>query len=191
MTARALANAAAARGWRVLLVDADMRSVLSRPKTDATVVGLAEVLRGELDVIHAMRQTSNSALTILPAGRLRDNPIRLLSMKPAQTVFESLADRFDLVIVDGPPVMAGGDCWMLAQHVDQTILISEWAETSPTAIRTALRHLAPPRAAADQRAPVEVAGIVLNQVDPRKSQRIDDSDSIIFSTAAEYYPGAR
>ena len=169
MTSRALAIAAADRGIRVLLIDADMRSVVTRP-----TIGFADVLRGEVTTASALQNSPRSDLTILSSGKARDNPIRLLSLKPAKDVLERLTKQYELVIIDGPPVLAGGDCWMISQHVEQTILLAKWGVTSPVAIQTALKQIM--RYKNDKL----VAGIVLNMVDPRKGRKLSPADLVMF-----------
>lgn len=187
---RALADAACERGLRVLLIDADLRPALGRPGTGATLLGLSEVLRGEVTAQQVMRTEPPSNLTFLPAGRLRENPIRLFSLPPARRLLETLAAQFDLVIVDGPPVMAGGDCWMLSQQVRQTVLIVEWNATPAGAIEMAIKQLLGPsntRYDDQYRCPASIAGVVLNKVDPSKIRRLGGPESVMFDRSLARY----
>ena len=194
---RALADAACERALRVLLIDADLRSVLGRPGTGATLLGLSEVLRGEVTAQQVMRTEPPSNLTFLPAGRLRENPIRLFSLPPARRLLETLAAQFDLVIVDGPPIMAGGDCWMLSQLVRQTVLVVEWNATPAGAIEMAIKQLFGPRERTDARyedhypCPASIAGVVLNKVDLSKTRRLGSPESVMFDRSLVRYRRGR
>jgi Mrp family chromosome partitioning ATPase len=181
-TSKALAEAAVARGLRVLLVDGDLRSF---DQIESGSVGLAEVLRGEVAAAEAIR--SESSLAVLSSGRSRENPIRLLSLPMAESIFQTVAMNYDLVVVDGPPVLVGGDCWMLSRHVDKTLMVVKWSSTSPTAISAALKQLNTP--IDDPNLPKSAAcSIVLNMVE--KSRRIEDT-AMMFEASNYYQQKAR
>ena len=177
-TAQALANAAMSRGLNVLLVDADLRSVVGRPNDHVQRAGLSEVLRGEVDASEVLQVVPSSNLSVLPAGRTRENPTHLLSLPRAHEVLQNLSERFDLVIVDGPPVLVGGDCWMLAQHVGRTIMVVKWGSTPVSTISLALKQLG-----------TQVAGVVLSMVNPGKSLKRGDPESALFSPLLKKYHG--
>ena len=62
----ALAKTATERGLRVLLIDADLRTVRGRPGISEEYLGLSDVIRGKVNVQEVMRTTSD--LSFLPAG---------------------------------------------------------------------------------------------------------------------------
>ena len=85
-----------------------------------------------------------------------------------------MADSFDLVIIDGPPILVGGDCWILSQHADRTIMIVKWGSTSPTMIEAALKQLTSSHY--DQRCdPKGAPVIVLNMVERSTNKKIDNA----------------
>jgi capsular exopolysaccharide synthesis family protein len=184
--AKTLAEAAAERGLSVLLVDGDLRSLQSfsgdpnAPRTS----GLAEVLRGEISADAAMEAIPGTNLTVLSSGQVRNNPVRLLAQ--SSDLLHELTARFELVIIDGPPVMVGGDCWILSQHVDHTIMLVKWESTPVKAIRTALKQLTT-RVFGDERSASTVAGIVLNMIDPQRSRVLANEDSVMFAPSIYNY----
>jgi polysaccharide biosynthesis transport protein len=174
--AQALADAATGRGLRVLLVDADLRSTSSeRRKLRAPEVGLSQVLRGEVDAFAAVQTIFGSNLAMLRAGEACDNPTRLLSLPGAKNALSTLSSRFEFMIVDGPTAIFGGECWMLSQHMDQTIMTVKWAVTPAATILAALKHVS------------TKVGIVLNMVDPKKSRKLGAASSVIFDPALDKY----
>jgi Mrp family chromosome partitioning ATPase len=62
-------------------------------------------------------------MTVIAPGKARINPVRLLSSPIMQDKMHDFHEQFDLVVVDGPPVLAGGDCWLLSQEVDYTVML--------------------------------------------------------------------
>ena len=185
-TAAALAEAASARGLRVVLIDGDLRS-LDQPKRGAPPAsGFSEVLRGVSAANEVMQVSPGSSLAVLPSGGRVENPISLLSLPAVQHTFESLSRSFDLIIIDSPPVLVGGDCWMLSQHVDRTVMIVKWRSTSRKCIATALQQLTLSQFGTDS--PSKLGShIVFNMVDRFKSRRLDNVDSSIFAPAIDQY----
>ncbi len=103
-----LAQAVAALGQRVLLVDADLRlSELHRVFKSGQSPGLTDWLvnaqLGRDGVIRAVRD----GLHLLPAGTPAPNPGDLVASRRLRELVRQLAGEFDLVVVDSPPAAAG------------------------------------------------------------------------------------
>lgn len=160
-----LAEAASARGLRVVLLQADFRSVLQAGRLARPEIGLSDILRGEVETKDAMRIASTGEgqnLTVISSGPVPINPTRLLSLPAMEATLVDLKSRFDLIIIDAPPVLSGGDCWMIGHNVDFTILLVRAEETPRRDVDDAIAELG---AKNDQ------LGIVLNMVDPRDMRR--------------------
>ena len=91
---------------KTLIFDADMR----RPSTkkifdyDHQSPGMSELLSGEAefkDVIHKVKDTN---LHVITAGRIPPDPLDLLASKKFATLLGTMAERFDRVIIDSPPI---------------------------------------------------------------------------------------
>jgi succinoglycan biosynthesis transport protein ExoP len=185
-TAAALAEAASARGLRVVLIDGDLRSLDQVKRGAPPASGFSEVLRGVSAANEVMQVSAGSSLAVLPSGGRVENPISLLSLPAAQHTFEALSRSFDLIIIDSPPVLVGGDCWMLSQHVDRTVMIVKWRSTSRKCIATALQQLTSSPFGTDSLSK-PASHIVFNMVDRFKSRRLDNVDSSIFAPAIDQY----
>lgn len=113
-TAISLAVAMAARGLRVLLVDADAQGNATLTMTDgrgAEGPTLGDVLLGRSTADEAIRPTRAGGLSILPAdARLADAALHLADAIGREHRFrrsvEPVADRFDVMIVDCPPQLS-------------------------------------------------------------------------------------
>ena len=185
--ARALAEVAVNRGLRVLLIDADMRSARAkRELVGGHVIGLGDVLRGELNP-HDALHPSPTGVMMLPAGRARGNPTRLLSLPTLEATLRQLERDYDHVIIDAPPALVGGDCWSLSRLVDRTVFLMKWASTPPEQASVALNRLF----TADR--PDEAAGtmskvaLVLNMVDTKMAVKFGHADSVLYSPALKRY----
>lgn len=175
-TAQALAEEAMQRGIKVFLVDADMRSKrVLRARTSAPQIGLADVLRDDADVM-TVTQKTKTGVPMIPSGS-KGNPTRLMALPTMGRVMKTLTDQYDLVIVDAPPVLIGGDCEMLSRVVDAVVMLAKWKSTDQDTVHYALKQLATER----------VAGGVVTMVDPYKMSHSDAPDAVVFSKDLHRY----
>lgn len=117
-----LAVALARKGMNVALVDADLRA----PRQAAIFnlddsQGLATLLLGgEFQPDLPAGATEFATLRVLTAGPTADLPAELLDTQRMAEIVQGLRERFDVVVIDGPPVGAGGDAVTLARLADTT-----------------------------------------------------------------------
>jgi capsular exopolysaccharide synthesis family protein len=120
-----LAQAAAAMGKRVLLVDADMRRpqvhyVLGLPNHQ----GLSNVIATGLPPKQAIQRLPMwDHLYVLTAGPMPPDPTRLLSSKKMHYLMTQFQAVFDLVIYDTPPVLGLADGKLLATHTAGIVMV--------------------------------------------------------------------
>ncbi len=135
-----LAQAAAAMGQRVLLVDADLR----RPQVHHCLnldnhVGLSNVIATGLTAKQAIQRLPMwDRLYVLPAGQVPPDPSRLLCSKKMQHLMEQFHAVFDLVIYDTPPVLGLADGRLLAAHADGVIMVVGLGKSDRSALMQAL-----------------------------------------------------
>ncbi|HEY9300754.1 MAG TPA: polysaccharide biosynthesis tyrosine autokinase, partial [Phormidium sp.] len=139
-----LAQAAAAMGQRVLLVDADLRRPQIHKRLDvANMRGLTNLISSEdLDfneVIQRSPQEEN--LYIMTAGQIPPDPTRLLSSDKMQTLMTDFQSAFDLVIYDTPPLVGFADASILATPTDGVILVVGLGKTDRYPLTQALDTL--------------------------------------------------
>ncbi|MGN5480402.1 CpsD/CapB family tyrosine-protein kinase [Cupriavidus basilensis] len=155
-------------GQRVLLVDADLRRGKIADWFDQPAEGgLAEVLAGHAQLAEAVRPTVVNGLFILTRGQTPTNPSELLMLPTLADNLRRCASRFDLVIVDTPPVMAVADATLVASLVGSTLLVIRADVTPAEQVNETLKRLA--------RADVRLAGGILNGVVQRRGNRADYS----------------
>ncbi|MEQ9552207.1 MAG: polysaccharide biosynthesis tyrosine autokinase [Coleofasciculus sp. G3-WIS-01] len=135
-----LAQAAAAMGQRVLLVDADLR----RPQVHHYLnldnqVGLSNVIATGLTAKQAIQRIPMwDRLYVLTAGQVPPDPSRLLCSKKMQHLMEQFHAVFDLVIYDTPPVLGLADGRILAAHADGVIMVVGLGKSDRSALMQAL-----------------------------------------------------
>ncbi len=152
-----LAIALAQGGKRVCIVDCDMR----RPRIHRIFgrsgdAGVTNILLGEATVDEAARPTQVDGLWAVGAGTIPPNPADILQSERFRRFLDELAERFDRVIIDSPPVVAVTDSAILSTICDGVIFVVRAFKTTQHLSAQGLRALR------DVDAPV--LGVVLNAV---------------------------
>lgn len=154
-TAAHLAEACAQRGKRVLLIDADLRSPSLHTKFELTRrIGLADVLLHKISPLDVIVETDVAGLFVMPAGSFRKGT-DLISLGFAG-VLNKVRSNFDLLIIDGPPVLGLSETQELATMVDGVVVIGKADATPAKQLAETLTTLSRSRA--------NVLGVVVNQV---------------------------
>jgi polysaccharide biosynthesis transport protein len=179
LTAANLSASFAHDGLRVLLVDCDVRrpqlhGLFRAPRSPGLLdllapptkqsggevrsLSLADVGDENNDPItHVVRSTPFRGLSLLTCGTLPTNASNLLSGVRMRSLLKVLTERFDLVILDTPPVLATADAGILGSLADGVLLVVRAGQTDKSAAQRATAQLASSGA--------RVLGVVLN--DPK------------------------
>lgn len=137
-----LAISLAQSGATVALVDADMRkpSVATRMGLDGSV-GLSSLLAGMVEIEDVIHPWGKDRLFVLPAGRIPPNPSELLGSVEMKDLLARLAEHFDYVIIDTPPVLAVTDAAILSGIAGGTIVVAALGLARKNEVRAALDSL--------------------------------------------------
>lgn len=123
-TALAIAQTFASSGLRVLLVDADMRKPTFKVG-EGDVVGLSNLLTGDTDLEGAIYPVHEQKMWLLPSGPIPLSPAELLSTDRFATILAQLAGMFEMVVIDGPPVLGLADAPLMGAVTDGTVVVLE------------------------------------------------------------------
>lgn len=141
-TATALAGSLAAIGRQVLLIDADLRNPsLHKNFGMANLSGFSNILAGLSTLDAEVKRTGSSNLSIVSGGPVPPNPAELLTSSRLRTLLAEAASKFDVVILDGPPIMGLADAPLLADVAGGTILVVEAGQTGEQMAVTALKRI--------------------------------------------------
>ena len=141
-TSICLTRVLAMGGSKTVLVDCDLRrrSVNAMFKGEPEF-GLIEVLEGKATIDQALRLDERSGAYIIPLTR-NSHMAKSPFASPAMDKFlEDLKARFDLIVLDTPPVLPVVDTRVLAQKVDVLALLVRWRTTPIRAVRAAIHEL--------------------------------------------------
>lgn len=131
-----LAQSLAQVGYRVLLVDANLR----RPQLHQLLglnnaAGMADLLQKKP---YAIQATEQPGLHVLPAGDIQGFSFALFYGEPPRMALERWREDFDFVILDTPPIGLFQDLISLMQAVDLNLFVLR-ADFSRTRLLRATR----------------------------------------------------
>ncbi len=162
-TATNLAITFAQQGLRVLLADCDLRrgrlhNVFRVPREP----GMTQYLAGQNTFEEVVRDSSVERLAFIPAGTFPPNPSELLGSARTRDLMAQLSSKYDIVILDTPPVHVAGDALILGTIADGVILVLRAGNTERGAAQHAMLRLTNVGA--------RVVGAVLNDPDHKVPQ---------------------
>ncbi|CDY75899.1 Tyrosine-protein kinase Wzc [Caballeronia glathei] len=166
-----LATLVASTRKRVLLIDGDMRrgdihshfGVRHQP-------GLSDVLMGA-DVSAAILHDVLPGVDLITKGSLPSHPSELLMSDRLGEILDDLKLRYDLVIVDTPPVLAVTDATVIGKHAGTSLLVVRHGKNQVQEIGETMKRL--------HHGGVNMKGVLLTDV--------PQSKMLMGSTYAGYY----
>ena len=161
-TALALARNFAQLGKSVLLIEADLRNPsLHRTLGIKGESGLSNLLAGANRLSEVTLDTEDERLKVILAGPLPPNPAELLSGSKLVSMLTVASERYDQVIIDGPPVLGLADSPILANVVEGTLLVVTSGKTRIATAQQALKRLLAARA--------RIVGALLTKYDAKSA----------------------
>ena len=146
-TALTLARNFAQLGKSVLLVEADLRNPsLHRVMGMRAEAGLSSLLAGAASIQKVVNKTDDERLDVILAGPLPPNPAELLSGSRMLSMLSVAAQKYDQVIIDGPPVLGIADAPILSNLVGGTLMVVQAGDTRIKTAQSAIKRLAAARA---------------------------------------------
>ncbi|WP_295137738.1 polysaccharide biosynthesis tyrosine autokinase [uncultured Reyranella sp.] len=154
---------------RVLVVDLDLRQARLSAALGLKDRGgtIDEYLMGIKTLEECTRRHDLSGVDYICARPNTPNAPEILESHAMKAALGVFAERYDLVILDGPPVMAVSDARIISRLADYTVFIVQWAKTPREVVKTAISAL------------LNVSshvGIVINRVNLAKHARYGYGD---------------
>ena len=119
-----LAVVCAQSGQSVILVDCDLRRPTLHDLVNVSNErGLSNFLRGEGEAASFVQRTAIPKLQVLTAGNMPMSEIGVLAGDKIRIMLDDLKQRYDLVLIDAPPVLGISDGSIIAREVDYVILV--------------------------------------------------------------------
>jgi succinoglycan biosynthesis transport protein ExoP len=152
-----LALSFAEAGYRTLLIDGDIRrGELHRMFSLDRRPGLLDYLVGDASMDAVVRGSSHEGLSVIPCGTRRQQGPELLGSAAMSHLMAEMKTRFNVIIVDSPPLGAGIDPFVLGTATGHMLMVFRSGETDRQMAEAKLKLL--------DRLPVRVLGAVLNDI---------------------------
>lgn len=119
-----LAYICAQGGYTTLMIDADLRRPTLHSHFEVSnTVGLTNYLTTDLLPEDVILQTPINNLYFMPSGLLPQDAAGILNSRRMSELIQDVKQRFDLVLLDSPPILGVSDASVLVNEVDLTILV--------------------------------------------------------------------
>jgi len=181
-TALSIAITAAKSGQRVCILDCDLRNSSLHGYMDVpNQRGLSDLLAGQAELEDVIEIHPSSTLHYITAGSRAPNPTDMLSSEEMRVLIDRLAEMYDMVVFDTPPLMAVSDALVLMRDVDRTLFLVRWEKTRRETVLAGIKQAL--------EAGANLAGTVLTQVNVKKHASYDYGDSgyYYYGSYRKYY----
>ncbi len=153
-----LAYTLAQTGRKSLLIDCDMRApTLHKILGLSNDMGLSTVLCCNAVLPEAVQFAFDTGLWVLPSGPLPSNPAELLGSVEMTHLLKQATEKFDIVILDTPSILAVADGAVIAPKADAAVLVVAQARAKENAVKAACRTLGSTN--------VKMAGVIVNHTE--------------------------
>lgn len=137
-----LAAVMAASGLRVLLIDADLRNGhLHRYFGVERVRGLSRAILGAMTVDEVIHRGVLQNLDFIPTGELPTNRSEFLLQLNFANLLESASSRYDLVLLDPPPLLSVADALIIGAHAGAVFIVARSGVTTESQINESIKRL--------------------------------------------------
>jgi succinoglycan biosynthesis transport protein ExoP len=162
--AAGLAISASVAGIRTVIVDLDFhRPSIGRIFSGQQSEGVFDILLGSSPTDSALARHETLPLCIIDAGSVGEPRTGMIESAKLRALVRELQQRFDLVILDSPPILAISDPLFISGIVDATVMVVAWGATPKKLVDEALTAL--------RNSNASIAGLLLNKVKLEKTGR--------------------
>ena len=153
-----LAASFAQIGKKVLIIDSDLHLPTVAKKLNVNArPGFSDFMIGSAPFTDCIRHAAWTSVDFMPAGTLPPDPSRILDSPAMDRLFEQLKARYDLIIVDMPPINTVADAAILAKHgVEGYLVVARHDYTDLRQIKDLMKRM--------QMVNANVLGFVYNDV---------------------------
>jgi capsular exopolysaccharide synthesis family protein len=154
------ANLASIGRKKVLLVDADLRkSDLAHYLNVSTKPGLSDYLNGSAPLEKVINKPMEG-LYFIPGGERTNGASELLAGEKFRSFLVQMRDKFDLILLDTPPVLPVADTMSIKDQIDAFLFIFRMGFTPYVMLRQVIEDMGKEK----------IIGVVLNRVEPQSQK---------------------
>lgn len=143
--------------FKVAISDCDFRNPAQGKLFEkSSAEGIANCLEQDGNILDFVQNTKTENLSIVSCGASGKSPAEILSNKKMSGIFNALKEKFDLILVDTPPLLKFPDTLILNDYADGIILVVEANRTELKVIREVQTRL--------EQVNGKIFGVILNKV---------------------------
>ncbi|ULO08633.1 CpsD/CapB family tyrosine-protein kinase [Paenibacillus sp. 19GGS1-52] len=158
-----LAAAYAQADKHVLLIDGDLRKPTSHKTFSlSNRLGLSSLLSQQANLEDTIQESGVPNLSIMTSGPIPPNPAEMMASNRMSAVLQELRHRFDIILIDTPPLLAVTDAQIVASKSDGVIMVVSYGKVK--------RDIAVKAKAGLDRVGARILGVVLNNVKRKASE---------------------
>ncbi|AXV66469.1 polysaccharide biosynthesis tyrosine autokinase [Pseudoalteromonas lipolytica] len=152
-----LATVLAQSGKKVLIIDADMRKGYLQTQFGMQWDdGLSDYLSGRLNLEQVTKHSQVQDLDVITRGQIPPNPSELLMHSNFSKLVEEIKSKYDIVIIDTPPILAVTDPAIVSAHTGTTLLVTRFGQNHAREIELTRNRF--------EQNGIDVKGVVFNGV---------------------------
>ena len=148
------------------MIDGDLRKPSQhRLFGVANTIGLSNLLTNTVrkaDMPGLIKETRSGSVCVLTSGTIPPNPADLLSSPRMAVIVNNLSSRYDLVVIDGPPIVGLSDAPILGRLAEGTLFVVSMNQVTRKSAKSALKRL---RAAGANVVGVAISRFIANKLD--------------------------
>ena len=153
-----MARNLAESGKKILFLDSDLRKsvMATRYTKERGIVGLSQVLSGQIEIDSAIYKTQIETLDVVFAGPYPPNPTELIGSDAFKALLDEKRDDYDYLLIDAPPLGLVIDAAVMASVCDGAVLVLNAGRIKYRMAQDVRDQI--------QRSGCKILGVVLNQV---------------------------
>ncbi|CAI1563535.1 tyrosine-protein kinase Wzc [Serratia proteamaculans] len=150
-----LAATIAQSGQKVLVIDSDMRKGYIHDIFGFNANnGLSSILAGQISAEQAVISSNVDNLDIISRGKVPPNPSELLMNERFEKLMTWASEKYDIVLIDTPPILAVTDAAIIGHHVGTSLMVARFEVNTTKEVEISIRRF-------DQNG-IEIKGVILN-----------------------------
>lgn len=148
-----------------LLIEADLRRPSLAPQLGLATgqKGLSDLIAGTVPEIECIVAHEATGLHVIPAGSIPPNPLELLMSDRFTERLEELMSRYEVIIIDCPPLQLVSDVLIIGRNVTGLVYVVKAGETPVPMARAGLKRI--------MMTNIPIIGVVLNQLDFKRAEK--------------------
>ncbi|EPL7604729.1 TPA: polysaccharide biosynthesis tyrosine autokinase [Klebsiella pneumoniae] len=141
----------------VLFIDADLRKGYVRKMLgNEGKSGLSDILSGQANVEETIISVPDGQFDYIGRGQVPPNPAELLMHPRFEKLLAWASAKYDLVIIDTPPILAVTDAAIIGRYAGTTLLVARFESNTVKEIEVSITRF--------EQSGVNVKGCILNGV---------------------------